>query len=335
MTHKLPAPILTGQPPQIGIVFQSRDFFCGKPGHAGLQQLQQAFRLIARLHRLKRAQHKPGHRLPVHPVRLGHKAGNVPLFQGGVQTSGVPLGTAANDGDFPVAVAFLRHQPADLRSGVLRLLIGIPGRKHGDPFPVLRGHGRAGGKQLGLHQFQILIAETGRSREHHRRQHLHTVFLSCRRQPGPSAVHQGEQPCARPVQAVGTQGHHHLVRLLQNPGEHCQLLGGKAFEGIHRHGASPEKRAALQSLGQTGQVVPGVQVGGLHQGIVCIVEQGKLRELLAQAGGSQLPGGLLQIPRRDTAELHLADRSEHHVRDPAALGCGGVHLQPVLTGLNG
>ena len=177
--------------------------------------------------------------------------------------------------------------------------------------------------------------EPGRPGEHHRRLDGHTVFPGGGGEPVEGAVHQGEQAGAGGVQAVGAQGHHHLVRLAENLHQHFQLLGGEALKGVHGHGAPLEKGAALQGLGQAGQVVPGVQVRGLHQAVVCIVQQGQLTELLPQAPAPQAPGGLPQIPGGDAAHLHLVDGGEHHVVDAAALGRGGVDLQPVLAGLDG
>ena len=335
MADKLLPPGGAGELPQIDIVFQTGNLLGGKAGDPGFKHFQQHLCAKPGLHRREGAQNKAGDRLPVHLGGLGHKAGDVPALQGRVQAAVIPLGAAADDGDLPIAEILLCHQTADGGRHKLRLLIGIPGLEHLNALMVLAGHGLSPAEELSLHQLQVLVLKPGRSRKRHRGLNPHAVFLGGGGKPAPGPVHQGEQAGAGGVQAVGTQRHHHLVRPAENLGQHRKLLSGKALKGVHRHGVSLEKTAGLQSLGQPGQVVPGVQIGGGHQPVVCIVQQGKLPQLFAQAPVPQGPGGFQQVSRGDAAHLHLVDGGEHHVVDPPALGSGGVHLQPVLAGLNG
>ena len=152
MAGEFLAPSRAGELPQIGVILQAGNLLGGKAGDAGFQQLQQILGLIAPLHRLEGPQHKPGDGLAVHLGGLGHKAGDVPLFQGGVQAAVVPGGVPADDGDFPVAVALLRHQAADGGRGELRLLVGVLGLQHGDALAIGAGERLLGAEKLGLHQ---------------------------------------------------------------------------------------------------------------------------------------------------------------------------------------
>ena len=331
MADKLLPPARAGDLPQVGVVLQGRDLLRGKARDPRLQHLQQGLRLIAPLHRLERPQHKAHHRFGVHPGGLGDKAGDVPPLQRRVQAAVIPLWAAADDGEVPVAPALLHDKASDSGRRELRLLIGVPGLKDGDALVVRGCQPLPWGEELGLHQLEVLILKAGGACQHHRRRHRHAVLLGGGGEPAAGAVHQGEQ--ARPglVQAIGAQSHHHLLRPAENLGQDSQLLGSKALKGIHSHQASLKKRAGLQRLGQAGQVVPRVQVGGFYQSLICTVQQGDLLQFFAQAPPAQAPGGIQQLLGRDAAQLHLVDCGEHPLGDAPVFRRRAVDLQPVLT----
>ena len=180
------------------------------------------------------------------------------------------------------------------------------------PLVVRGGQSVLGAEELGLQQLEVLVVEARRAGEHHGGQHLHPVVLRQPGEPEAGTVHQGEQP-GRIVlgEAVGAQGHQHMVCLTDQLLQHPQLLNREPLKRIHRDDLPLEQAAPFQGLAQACQVVPGVQKGALHQGLIGPINQPQLPQLLGEPRPGQSPGGLGKLGGGNAAELHLVDRGEH------------------------